>query len=263
MIKFDVLNRFSGAIQFTAEIDCADSEPHCWKLRLAVQWAIKTGADLSDTDLSGADLSYTDLSYTDLSDADLSYTDLSYTDLSYTDLSDTDLSGANLRRTNLYCADLRRANLYCTDLNYVKLSGANLRRTNLYCADLRRADLNYAKLSGANLSGAKEDFLREVLKMPGELEFLRDAIRNGKINGSVYDGECACLAGTLSKATGKSWSIFKDDSPIEIDASSTLARFFMGIAEGDTPETNPISAIALEWTNKAISIRDSKKETNQ
>jgi len=233
MIKFDVLNRFSGEIQFTAEIDCADSEPHCWKLRLAVQWAIKTGADLSDTDLSGADLSYTDLSYTDLSDADLSYTDLSYTDLSYTDLSDTDLSGANLRRTNLYCADLRRA------------------------------DLNYAKLSGANLSGAKEDFLREVLKMPGELEFLRDAIRNGKINGSVYDGECACLAWTLSKATGKSRSIFKDDSPIEIDASSTLARFFMGIAEGDTPETNPISAIALEWTNKAISIRDSKKETNQ
>jgi len=163
MIKFDVLNRFSGAIQFTAEIDCADSEPHCWKLRLAVQWAIKTGADLS---------------------------------------------GAKLRR-------------------------------------------------------AKEDFLREVLKMPGELEFLRDAIRNGKINGSVYEGECACLAGTLSKATGKSWSIFKDDSPIAIDASSPRERFFMGIAEGDTPETNPISAIALEWTNKAISIRDSKKETNQ
>ncbi len=99
--------------------------------------------------------------------------------------------------------------------------------------------------------------------MPGELEFLRDAIRNGKINGSVYEGECACLAGTLSKATGKSWSIFKDDSPIAIDASSPRERFFMGIAEGDTPETNPISAIALEWTNKAISIRDSKKETNQ
>jgi len=208
MIKFDVLNRFSGAIQFTAEIDCADSEPHSWKLRLAVQWAIKTGADLSDTDLSGADL------------------------------SDTDLCGADL-------------------------SGAKLRRAKLSGADLCGADLSGADLSGAKLRRAKEDFLREVLKMPGELEFLRDAIRNGKINGSVYEGECACLAGTLSKATGKSWSIFKDDSPIAIDASSPRERFFMGIAEGDTPETNPISAIALEWTNKAISIRDSKKETNQ
>ncbi len=208
MIKFDVLNRFSGAIQFTAEIDCADSEPHCWKLRLAVQWAIKTGADLSDTDLSGADL------------------------------SDTDLCGADL-------------------------SGAKLRRAKLSGADLCDTDLSGADLSGAKLRRAKEDFLREVLKMPGELEFLRDAIRNGKINGSVYEGECACLAGTLSKATGKSWSIFKDDSPIAIDAFSPRERFFMGIAEGDTPETNPISAIALEWTNKAISIRDSKKETNQ
>jgi len=208
MIKFDVLNRFSGAIQFTAEIDCADSEPHSWKLRLAVQWAIKTGADLSDTDLSGADL------------------------------SDTDLCGADL-------------------------SGAKLRRAKLSGADLCDTDLSGADLSGAKLRRAKEDFLREVLKMPGELEFLRDAIRNGKINGSVYEGECACLAGTLSKATGKSWSIFKDDSPIAIDASSPRERFFMGIAEGDTPETNPISAIALEWTNKAISIRDSKKETNQ
>ncbi len=208
MIKFDVLNRFSGEIQFTAEIDCADSEPHCWKLRLAVQWAIKTGADLSDTDLSGADL------------------------------SDTDLCGADL-------------------------SGAKLRRAKLSGADLCDTDLSGADLSGAKLRRAKEDFLREVLKMPGELEFLRDAIRNGKINGSVYEGECACLAGTLSKATGKSWSIFKDDSPIAIDASSPRERFFMGIAEGDTPETNPISAIALEWTNKAISIRDSKKETNQ
>jgi uncharacterized protein YjbI with pentapeptide repeats len=253
MIKFDVLNRFSGAIQFTAEIDCADSEPHSWKLRLAVQWAIKTGADLSDTDLSGAKLSDTDLSGADLSGAKLSGAKLNYTDL-----SDTDLSGADLRRAKL---------------NYAKLSGAKLSDTDLSDTDLSGADLSGAKLSGAKLSDtdlsdtdlrrAKEDFLREVLKMPGELEFLRDAIRNGKINGSVYEGECACLAGTLSKATGKSWSIFKDDSPIAIDASSPRERFFMGIAEGDTPETNPISAIALEWTNKAISIRDSKKETNQ
>ena len=163
--------------------------------------------------------------------------------LNYANLSDADLSGANLSGAILSGAIL---------------SGAKLTRTNLSGADLTRTNL-----SDAILSGAKEDFLREVLKMPGELEFLRDAIRNGKINGSVYDGECACLAGTLSKATGKSWSIFKNDSPIEIDASSPRERFFLGIAEGDTPETNPISAIALEWTNKAISIRDSKKETNQ
>ena len=57
MIKFDVLNRFSGAVQFTAEIDCADSAATSIKLSLAVRWAIKTGANLSGANLSRANLS--------------------------------------------------------------------------------------------------------------------------------------------------------------------------------------------------------------
>ena len=54
LIKFDVLNRFSGAVQFTAEIDCADNEATTIKLGLAVKCAIKSGANLSGANLSGA-----------------------------------------------------------------------------------------------------------------------------------------------------------------------------------------------------------------
>ena len=32
MIKFDVPNRFSGGVLFTAEIDCAEDTPHSIKL---------------------------------------------------------------------------------------------------------------------------------------------------------------------------------------------------------------------------------------
>lgn len=46
-MKFDVLNRFSSAVQFTAEIECADDAPASIKLGLAVQWAVKSGANLS------------------------------------------------------------------------------------------------------------------------------------------------------------------------------------------------------------------------
>ena len=56
MIKFDIKNRFTGAVQFTAEIDCADDVPTGIKIRLAVKWADLSGADLSGADLSGADL---------------------------------------------------------------------------------------------------------------------------------------------------------------------------------------------------------------
>jgi len=69
LIKFDVLNRFSGAVQFTAEIDCADNEATSIKLGLAVKWAIKSGADLRGAYLSGAYLSGAYLSGANLSGA--------------------------------------------------------------------------------------------------------------------------------------------------------------------------------------------------
>ena len=56
MIKFDVLNRFSGEIQFTAEINCKPEELPSIKLGLAVKWAVKTGANLTGADLAGANL---------------------------------------------------------------------------------------------------------------------------------------------------------------------------------------------------------------
>src|SRR3990167_8347071 len=85
MIEFDVFNRFSNALQFTAEIDCDEHEHLSWKLRLAIFWGIgsKTnlcGADLSRANLSGANLSGVDLSGADLSRANLSWANLSGTD---------------------------------------------------------------------------------------------------------------------------------------------------------------------------------------
>ena len=55
-MKFEVKNRFSGEVQFTAEIECAEDASVSVKLGLAVRWAYKTGADLRDADLRGADL---------------------------------------------------------------------------------------------------------------------------------------------------------------------------------------------------------------
>ena len=72
MIKFDVLNRFLGNVQFTAEIDCAADANQSMKIGLAVKWAIENKADLSRADLSRANLSDADLFRANLSDTNLS-----------------------------------------------------------------------------------------------------------------------------------------------------------------------------------------------
>ena len=111
VIKFDIMNRFSGDVQFTAEIDCLEDASRSYKIGLSVKWAIKSGADLYRADLSGANLYRAILSEADLSEADLSGAILSEADLYGAILSEANLYGANLYGANLSEANLSEANL--------------------------------------------------------------------------------------------------------------------------------------------------------
>lgn len=53
-IKHDILNRFSGAVMFTAGIECAPDALPSIKIGLAVQAAIKAGANLARANLARA-----------------------------------------------------------------------------------------------------------------------------------------------------------------------------------------------------------------
>ena len=98
-MQYDVLNRWTGKVQFTATIECDADASAGFKLGLAVKWgrkndAVLHGANLSGADLSGADLSGAVLSGAVLHGANLRGADLSSADLSGADLSGADLSGA-------------------------------------------------------------------------------------------------------------------------------------------------------------------------
>lgn len=80
-MKFEVLNRFSGAVQFTAEIECDENSSRSLKLGLAVKWALKNNANLWGAYLRGADLRGADLRDASLRDANLWGADLGGADL--------------------------------------------------------------------------------------------------------------------------------------------------------------------------------------
>ncbi|MBX4941124.1 pentapeptide repeat-containing protein [Rhizobium binae] len=134
-MKFEILNRFSGEVQITAEIDCAADTLPSVKLGLAVRWAIKEKKDLRSANLRSANLRSANLRSANLGGADLRSADL----------RSANLRSANLRSANLRSADLRSADLY----------GANLGGADLGSADLYGADLGSADLYGANLGDAK------------------------------------------------------------------------------------------------------------
>ena len=86
-MQFEIRNRFSGDVQFTAEIEADENTPLSIKIGLAVRWAYKTGANLRSANLSGANLSGANLRSADLSGANLRSADLSGANLSGANLS--------------------------------------------------------------------------------------------------------------------------------------------------------------------------------
>jgi hypothetical protein len=268
--KFEVRDRFTNAVQFTAEIEVTPDMTPRVKLGLAVRWARKNdadlrGADLRDADLSGANLSGADLrvavlrgavlSDADLRGADLRGAVLRGADLSGADLSDADLrgavlSGAVLSVADLSDADLRDADLSGADLRVAVLRGADLSGANLSGADLSGANLSGANLSGADLRSFKADMWMTLAQAREEVPALVTALRNGKVNGSQYEGSCACLVGTLANAAGKSYTAMFPDASSRHPAE----QWFLMIREGDKPGDDSgggfAAAKALEWAEE-------------
>jgi uncharacterized protein YjbI with pentapeptide repeats len=224
-MKFEVKNRWTGNVQFTAKIKCSEDAPLRVKLGFAVQWAYKHGADLRGAVLSGAGLRDAVLSGADLRDAVL---------------SGADLRGADLRDAVLSGADLRDAVLRGADLRDAVLSGADLRD-----AVLSGADLRDAVLSGADLRSFRNDVWSVLTENRNEIAGLAAAIREGRIDGKVYDGACACLVGTIANVRGVSADTLPQN------ASRPAEQWFLMINTGDKPGDDSGGGFAakkaLEW----------------
>ena len=196
-------------------------------MRAAVEMAVASAADLREADLRGVDLPEANLRAANLRGADL---------------READLRAANLRGANLREADLREADLRGVDLRETALRGADLSGANLHEADLREADLR----------GIRADLYDVLSNVPVEVPVLLDKIEAGLIDGSVYEGECCCLVGTLAVARGCGYREIVGVSP---DVSRPAERWFLAIRRGDTPDRSQVAAITVGWIEEWMRAR--------
>ncbi len=149
---------------------------------------------------------------------------------------------------NTIAKTLERAISERADLRY-----ANLRSANLSSANLRSADLSYADLRGIafenlpityiNLCSRDMLFIFEHLK--AELPFLREKLIKGKVDGTQYAGECACLVGTLANANGGLEKVCSTIPFYDKGTHNPGEAWFLNIREGDTPKNNDFAKHAL------------------
>ena len=287
-MKQQIVSRWDSS-KVLFECDVPDDLPSGLRMRHALEKAVAdlTGADLTDADLTGANLTGADFTRAVLTRADLTGANLTDADLTGADLTRADLTRAVLTRANLTRADLTRAVLTRADFTRADftravltgadftravftravLTGADLTRANLTDADFTRAVLTRADLTGANLTDAdltgadltsqKADFFDILLRASREVAGLRAALIAGKVDGSTYEGECACLVGTIANV--RSASFHDLGNGIKPNSSRPAERWFLGIREGDTPDTNQISAITVGWIDEFVVLLELAK----
>ncbi len=177
--------------------------------------------------------------------------DFTEVDLSFEFLDGSYLAGANLRRANLRNASLRGVILRNSILNDANLEGAKLTGADLTRTALIDAKIDLVELRKADLSAIAGDFLLRARQQPNELSALLDALKAGKIDGTCCDNDCGDLIETIAAAAG----VPPYELKIERNICCPAERFFEAIQCGDTPETNPVSAIAADWTERLIQFR--------
>lgn len=80
-MQYDIYDRYTEEVQFTAEIEADESTPDPWKKRLAVLWAIENNVDLSGANLSGINMSGASLIGANLRWANLRWANLNWASL--------------------------------------------------------------------------------------------------------------------------------------------------------------------------------------
>jgi len=113
-------------------------------------------------------------------------------------------------------------------------------------ADLTDADLTDADLTDANLTNFRND-IWAILLQSNEVDNVLKALKEGKVNGSVYEGECACLVGTIANSKGCKYNDVDRLNGLKTDSNRPAERWFMQIQPEQTPENSNAVKLTVEW----------------
>lgn len=98
---------------------------------------------------------------------------------------------------------------------------------------------------------ARADIFEILSYAPGEVEGVRQALWEGRIDGQLYEGECCCLVGTI--AVLRKCNLWKM-AGVRRYVDSPGQQWFFEIMPGHTPENNERARITDGWLTEWLEM---------
>lgn len=98
---------------------------------------------------------------------------------------------------------------------------------------------------------AKADIFEILSHAPGEVRGVQEALREGRIEGLYYEGDCCCLVGTIAKLRRRDC----DGLPgISLDGNRPAEAWFEYIHTTHTPENNERARMTDGWLTEWLGM---------
>lgn len=102
---------------------------------------------------------------------------------------------------------------------------------------------------------AKDDLFRWLDRFPDRVPALLEAVREGRMNGMLFNGPCRCIVGwliyvddDLTTADGSSQSANDVANGVGLDCNGPAEKFVHhAVVPGDTPSNSPVMARLERW----------------
>lgn len=163
--------------------------------------------------------------------------------LNYSNLSNCDLSGITIRGGSFVDSTFDRSRF--VDSRFVGCTFVG-------------STFDGSRFDERTLAPFKADLFMKLLYAQHEAAGLRKALIEGRVNGQAYEGECGCFVGTIENLRREAGC--EVVQVIKRDSSSPIEIWFMLINKGDTPATNQISKMVVEWVEEFMTLLNIKFE---
>jgi hypothetical protein len=109
---------------------------------------------------------------------------------------------------------------------------------------ITNAILFEVEIGSLRVDQARADIEAVLAIAPDEVPSLLATVRQGRIDGSVYTGSCACLVGTVANIRGCRYDEMPDLRP---DADRPAEVWFRALRPGHTEAVSIHAALTCQW----------------